>query len=149
MQPILEVLVGKTIEQALMEVLEEEEIAALKEQQRKFLELRAMEKAETRRLEEQERRLREEKVRESLESLFFLNVLKKYIYISTGSTIETIRRLDDRSKGNGRTNCSGHSVNRIYSRTSSSCSRRIENVRFPIGRDQGWFVNTQEHCYFL
>lgn len=133
-----------------MEVLEEEEIAALKEQQRKFLELRAMEKAETRRLEEQERRLREEKVRESLESfLFFLNVLKKKNYTSTGSTIETIRRLDDRSKGNGRTNCSGHSVNRIYSRTSSSCSRRIENVRFPIGRDQGWFVNTQEHCYFL
>lgn len=63
-----------------MEVLEEEEIAALKEQQRKFLELRAMEKAETRRLEEQERRLREEKVRESLESFFFfLNVLKIYI----------------------------------------------------------------------
>lgn len=63
-----------------MEVLEEEEIAALKEQQRKFLELQAMEKAETRRLEEQERRLREEKVRESLESFFFfLNVLKIYI----------------------------------------------------------------------
>lgn len=80
-QPILEVLVGKTIEQALMEVLEEEEIAALKEQQRKFLELRAMEKAETRRLEEQERRLREEKVRESLESLFFSKCIKKiYIY---------------------------------------------------------------------
>ncbi|KAK1132344.1 hypothetical protein K0M31_016452 [Melipona bicolor] len=60
-QPILEVLVGKTIEQALIEVLEEEEIAALREQQRKFLELRAAEKAEARRLEEQERRLREEK----------------------------------------------------------------------------------------
>lgn len=61
-QPILEVLVGKTVEQALIEVLEEEEIAALKEQQRKFLELRAAEKAEARRLEEQERRIREEKV---------------------------------------------------------------------------------------
>ncbi|XP_076684799.1 radial spoke head protein 3 isoform X2 [Andrena cerasifolii] len=60
-QPILELLVGKTIEQALIEVLEEEEIAALKEQQRKFLELRAAEKAEAQRLEEQERRLREEK----------------------------------------------------------------------------------------
>ncbi|XP_017876491.1 uncharacterized protein LOC108622888 isoform X2 [Ceratina calcarata] len=60
-QPILEVLVGKTIEQGLIEVLEEEEIAALKEQQRKFLELRAAEKAEERRLEEQERRIREEK----------------------------------------------------------------------------------------
>lgn len=62
-QPILEVLVGKTIEQALIEVLEEEELAALREQQRRFLELRAAEKAEEQRLEEQERRLREEKVR--------------------------------------------------------------------------------------
>ncbi|XP_076246930.1 radial spoke head protein 3 isoform X2 [Calliopsis andreniformis] len=60
-QPILEVLVGKTMEQALIEVLEEEEIAALREQQRKFMELRAAEKAEARRLEEQERRIREEK----------------------------------------------------------------------------------------
>nr|XP_033325569.1 radial spoke head protein 3 homolog isoform X1 [Megalopta genalis] len=60
-QPILEKLVGKTMEQALIEVLEEEEIAALKEQQRKFLELREMEKAEERRLEEQERRIRQEK----------------------------------------------------------------------------------------
>ncbi|XP_066144017.1 radial spoke head protein 3 homolog B isoform X3 [Euwallacea fornicatus] len=40
-QPILEVLVGKTIEQALIEVLEEEELAALREQQRRFLELRS------------------------------------------------------------------------------------------------------------
>ncbi|XP_043267967.1 radial spoke head protein 3 homolog B isoform X2 [Venturia canescens] len=62
-QPILEVLVGKTIEQALIEVLEEEELAALKEQQRRFRELRAAEKAEQQRLEEQERRLREEKCR--------------------------------------------------------------------------------------
>lgn len=70
-QPILEVLVGKTIEQALMEVLEEEEIAALKEQQRKFSELRAAEKAETQRLEEQDRRIRDEKVIKE----FFLNFL--------------------------------------------------------------------------
>ncbi|XP_071570668.1 radial spoke head protein 3 homolog isoform X1 [Temnothorax nylanderi] len=60
-QPILEVLVGKTIEQALIEVLEEEEIAALKEQQRRFLELRMAEKAEEQRLAEEERRRREEK----------------------------------------------------------------------------------------
>lgn len=31
--PILEVLVGKTVEQALLEVMEEEELAALREQQ--------------------------------------------------------------------------------------------------------------------
>jgi len=45
-QPILEVLVGKTVEQALIEVLEEEELASLREQQRRFLELRAAETAE-------------------------------------------------------------------------------------------------------
>ena len=33
MRPILEVLVGKTMEQALLEVAEEEELAALREQQ--------------------------------------------------------------------------------------------------------------------
>ncbi|KAF7994473.1 hypothetical protein HCN44_003945 [Aphidius gifuensis] len=60
-QPILEVLVGKTIEQALIEVLEEEELAALREQQRRFLELRAAEKVEHQRLEQQDRRIREEK----------------------------------------------------------------------------------------
>ncbi|KAL0133046.1 hypothetical protein PUN28_000650 [Cardiocondyla obscurior] len=60
-QPILEVLVGKTIEQALIEVLEEEEIAALKEQQRRFLELRMTEKAEEQRLAEEHRKRRKEK----------------------------------------------------------------------------------------
>ncbi|KAF5288598.1 hypothetical protein FQA39_LY15377 [Lamprigera yunnana] len=62
-QPILEVLVGKTIEQALIEVLEEEELAALREQQRRFLEMRASEAAEAQRLEERERRLQAEKNR--------------------------------------------------------------------------------------
>jgi hypothetical protein len=47
-QPVLEVLVGKTVEQTLIEVLEEEELAALRAQQRRFLELQ--------RLEEQDRR---------------------------------------------------------------------------------------------
>lgn len=62
-QPILEVLVGKTIEQALIEVLEEEELAALREQQRRFLEIRAAETAEALRLEEREKRLIKEKQR--------------------------------------------------------------------------------------
>lgn len=61
-EPILQVLVGKTIEQALIEVLEEEEIAGLKEQQQRFVELRNSERAERQRLEEEDRRLREEKV---------------------------------------------------------------------------------------
>lgn len=57
---------GKTVEQALIEVLEEEEITALKEQQRKFIELRDAERAEEQRLAQEDRRLREEKVYRSL-----------------------------------------------------------------------------------
>ncbi|XP_046334418.1 radial spoke head protein 3 homolog B-like [Haliotis rufescens] len=62
-RPILEVLVGKTVEQALLEVMEEEELANLRMQQRAFEELRNAELVEQQRLEEQERRHREEKER--------------------------------------------------------------------------------------
>ncbi|KAM9339232.1 radial spoke head protein 3 homolog [Symphorus nematophorus] len=62
-QPVLEVLVGKTIEQSLLEVMEEEELACLRAQQRAFEELRNNELAEVRRLQEQERRRSEEKER--------------------------------------------------------------------------------------
>lgn len=61
-KPMLEVLVGKTIEQSLLEVTEEEELADLKASQRAYEELRNVELAEVQRLEEQERRHREEKV---------------------------------------------------------------------------------------
>jgi hypothetical protein len=58
-QPILEVLVGKMVEQALREVLEEEELAALKAQQNRYMEMRAGEKeAEEQRLEEQKYKVR-------------------------------------------------------------------------------------------
>lgn len=59
---MLEVLVGKTIEQSLLEVMEEEELASLRSQQRAFEELRNAEVAEVQRLQEQERRHSEEKV---------------------------------------------------------------------------------------
>ncbi|XP_034756837.1 radial spoke head protein 3 homolog [Etheostoma cragini] len=62
-QPVLEVLVGKTIEQSLVEVMEEEELACLRAQQRAFEELRNNELAEVLRLQEQERRHSEEKRR--------------------------------------------------------------------------------------
>lgn len=62
-KPILEVIVGKTIEQSLLEVMEEEELANLRQQQRAFEELRNAELVEQQRLEEQERRHREEKER--------------------------------------------------------------------------------------
>lgn len=62
-RPILEVLVGKTIEQALLEVMEEEELAAIRRRQREYSELRMAEIAEQQRLEEQERRMQQEKVK--------------------------------------------------------------------------------------
>lgn len=73
-KPILEVLVGKTIEQSLLEVMEEEELANLRAQQRRFDELRNAELVETQRLEEQERRHRDEKERRMRQQL---EVLKK------------------------------------------------------------------------
>jgi len=73
-KPILEVLVGKTVEQALLEVMAEEELANLRAQQRRFEELRNAELVETQRLEEQERRHREEKQRRMRQQL---DVLKK------------------------------------------------------------------------
>lgn len=53
---------GKTVEQSLLEVMEEEELANLRAQQRAFEELRNAELVEQQRLEEQERRHKEEKV---------------------------------------------------------------------------------------
>uniref|UniRef100_A0A8C5H968 Radial spoke head protein 3 homolog B-like n=1 Tax=Gouania willdenowi TaxID=441366 RepID=A0A8C5H968_GOUWI len=62
-QPLLEVLVGKTMEQSMLEVMEEEELASLRAQQKAFKVLRNMEQAEVQRLQEQERRRREERER--------------------------------------------------------------------------------------
>ncbi|KAK9531401.1 hypothetical protein VZT92_010828 [Zoarces viviparus] len=62
-QSVLELLVGKTTEQSLGEVMEEEELACLRAQQRAFKELRNHELAEVLRLKEQERRHSEEKER--------------------------------------------------------------------------------------
>lgn len=60
-QPVLQVLVGKTIEQALLEVMEEEELDNLTARYRAFMEIRNAELVEVQRLEERERRLRVEK----------------------------------------------------------------------------------------
>lgn len=71
MEPILEVLVGKVLEQGLMEVLEEEELAAMRAHQEHFEQIRnaelvatqRMEAAERRKLEEKERRMQQERER--------------------------------------------------------------------------------------
>jgi hypothetical protein len=61
--PILEVLVGKTLEQSMLEVMEEEELAAMKDHQEHFEQIRNVELAETQRMEEAEKRRFEEKER--------------------------------------------------------------------------------------
>ncbi|XP_015262539.1 PREDICTED: radial spoke head protein 3 homolog [Gekko japonicus] len=76
-KPMLEVLVGKTIEQALLEVMEEEELSNLRAHQYAFHELRRAELAEVQRLEEQERRHREEKNRRKKQQLEFLQKEKE------------------------------------------------------------------------
>ncbi|VDK35062.1 unnamed protein product [Taenia asiatica] len=62
-RPILEVLVGKLMEQALLEVSEEEELADIRKQQLEFEEIRDADLMEMQRLAERERRYREEKER--------------------------------------------------------------------------------------
>ncbi|NXP76309.1 RSPH3 protein, partial [Ramphastos sulfuratus] len=76
-KPILEVLIGKTIEQALLEVMEEEELAQLWARQRAYAELRDAELAEVQRLEEQDRRYREEKERRRLQHMQMLQKQKE------------------------------------------------------------------------
>ncbi|KAH0625957.1 hypothetical protein JD844_034346 [Phrynosoma platyrhinos] len=60
-RPMLEVLVGKTIEQALLEVMEEEELADMRAHQYAYLELRCAELAEERRKKQQLEVLQKEK----------------------------------------------------------------------------------------
>uniref|UniRef100_A0A3P8VWK5 Radial spoke head 3 n=1 Tax=Cynoglossus semilaevis TaxID=244447 RepID=A0A3P8VWK5_CYNSE len=62
-QPVLEILIGRTIEQSLLEVMEEEELVFVWAQFRAFQALRNSELAEVQRLREHERRHREEKQR--------------------------------------------------------------------------------------
>lgn len=62
-EPILEVLIGKTLEQSMMEVMEEEEIKTLKTHQADYERIHNAELAETQRLEAEERRKFEERER--------------------------------------------------------------------------------------
>ena len=62
-EPILQVLLGKTLEQSRMEVLEEEELKVMKDQQRQFEQMRNAELSEMQRLEAKESRQLEEIVK--------------------------------------------------------------------------------------
>merc|ERR1719337_483162 len=88
-EPILEVLVGKTLEQSMMEVLEEEELASLQRHQEEFerrrnaelQEVQRMEAAERRRQEEMERRMQQQAAQREQD----ISVMKKVISRSIAS----------------------------------------------------------------
>ncbi|GMH46067.1 hypothetical protein BSKO_14031 [Bryopsis sp. KO-2023] len=87
-EPILEVLVGKVLEQGLMEVMEEEELAAMRAHQEHMEQIRnaelvatqRMEAAEKRKLDEKERRMAQERDRVDRE-----NVVREKVAASTFS----------------------------------------------------------------
>ncbi|KAI5054911.1 hypothetical protein GOP47_0030056 [Adiantum capillus-veneris] len=60
-EPMLEVLVGRTLEQSVMEVMEEKQLANLHAYQEHFEQIRAAELVATQRMEAAERRINEEK----------------------------------------------------------------------------------------
>lgn len=61
-EPLLEALVGQTLEQALTEIMAEEELAVIHDMQEDYESRRNADLAELKRLEEQERRIFEERV---------------------------------------------------------------------------------------
>jgi len=82
-EAVLEVLVGKTLEQSMMEVLEEEELESLRRHQEDFekrrntemLEVQRMEAAEKRRTDEMDRRMNQASAQRERD----LNIMKKVI----------------------------------------------------------------------
>lgn len=67
-EPILQVIVGKTLEQSRMEVLEEEELEAMRSHAREFERLRDAQLIETQRMESEEKRRADEIDRRKLEA---------------------------------------------------------------------------------
>ncbi|CAH8624992.1 unnamed protein product [Schistosoma rodhaini] len=78
--PVLEVLIGKTIEQSLLEIAEEEELASIRAQQNAFEEIRQADLLEVARLTERERRIQEEKERRKAQ---FLAVIEQEKELTT------------------------------------------------------------------
>jgi len=82
-EPVLEVIVGKTLEQSMMEVLEEEELDSLRRHMEDFekrrntemLEVQRMEAAEKRRSDEMQRRMQQQAAQREQD----LSVMKKVI----------------------------------------------------------------------
>lgn len=98
-EPVLEVLVGKTLEQSMMEVLEEEELESLRRHQEDFekrrnaemLEVQRMEAAEQRRSDEMGRRM-EQQVKKQKQDL---STMKKIVCRSIA--VSHLSSLKDRA----------------------------------------------------
>ena len=117
---------GKTIEQSLLEVMEEEELANLRSQQREFEELRNAELVEQQRLEEQERRIREEKVAHSEVCFVWSPNIHSAFVVVAGSPNETTTRHLAEGTRNFRENCSPCLCPELPLR---SCAFRVRNTR--------------------
>lgn len=75
-EPILQVIVGKTLNQSRMEVLEEEEVSKMKRHSVEFNRIRDTYLIEAQRLEEEEKR-REEEIRRRIQELRIVYDQKK------------------------------------------------------------------------
>jgi len=113
-EPILDVLVGKTLEQAMLEVIQEEEIELMRQQQMEFEQRRKEEVLETQRLEAAEKRKFEEKERRKKQEMTRIRREK-----------ETREKL-----------CA-----RMFAKTFLS---NLENRVFARLQDEGWFHDSVE-----
>ncbi|KAF4666177.1 methionyl-tRNA synthetase [Perkinsus chesapeaki] len=106
--PILEVVVGRTIERALMEVLEEEELKAIRQRQTEFaalrhaelLEAQRMEGVEQRRSDEKARRVAQEQLRLRVEEVVRRKVMSRQLarHVVGELEAETLRALEKLGK---------------------------------------------------
>merc|ERR1719482_1172302 len=95
-EPVLEVLVGKTLEQSMMEVLEEEELESLRRHQEDFekrrsaelLEVQRMEAAEKRRDDELQRRMQQQAAQREVDLSIMRKVISRSIATSHLSSIK-------------------------------------------------------------
>jgi len=113
-EPILEVMVGKTLEQAMLEVMQEEELEAMRQQQLQYEQRRKEELMETQRLEAAEQRRYEEKERRKKQEVERLRREK-----------ETREKL----------------ASRLF---ATSFLKNIEGQVYARLEDEGWFYDSVE-----
>jgi len=100
-EPVLEVLVGKTLEQGMMEVLEEEELESLQRHQEDFERKRNAELSEVQRMEAAEKRrddeMKRRKAQQESQRLQDLAIMRKVV--SRSIAYEHLSSLKDRTLG--------------------------------------------------